>query len=64
VRAAAVWHKAAPPMVGDPSCRPPPMEGEQDGSEDDLNDHPTIEEPAAEAADVWDNNVTPYKWDN
>jgi hypothetical protein len=22
--------------------------------EDDLNDHPTIKEPAAEAADIWD----------
>jgi hypothetical protein len=64
VRAAAVWHEATPPTVGDPSSVPSPMDGEQEELEDDLKDHPTIEESAAEAADVWDNNVTPYKWDN
>jgi hypothetical protein len=50
-------------MVGDPSSGPPPMEGEQEEAEDDLKDHPMIEEPAAEAADIWDNNVAPYEWD-
>jgi hypothetical protein len=40
------------------------MEGGQEGLEDDLNDHPTIEEPAAEAADIWDDDVAPYKWDD
>jgi hypothetical protein len=40
------------------------MEGGQEGSEDDLNDYPTIEEHAAEAADIWDDNVVPYEWDN
>jgi hypothetical protein len=40
------------------------MEGGQEGSEDDLNNHPTIEEPAAEAADIWDNNIAPYEWDD
>jgi hypothetical protein len=54
VRAAAVRHKATPPMVGDPSNESLPMEGGQEGSEDDLNDHPPIKEPAAKAADIWD----------
>jgi hypothetical protein len=40
------------------------MEGGQEGSEDDLNDHPMIEEPAAGAADIWDDNVAPYEWDD
>jgi hypothetical protein len=40
------------------------MEGGQEGLEDDLNDHPTIEEPAAEAADIWDDDIAPYEWDD
>jgi Zinc knuckle len=54
VHAAAVWHEATPPMVGDPSSGPPPMDGEQEQSEDNLKDHPMIKESAAEAADIWD----------
>jgi Zinc knuckle len=54
VHATAVRHEATPPMVGDPSSGPSPMDGEQEESEDDLQDHPTIEESAADAADVWD----------
>jgi hypothetical protein len=50
---AAVRHEAAPPTVGDPSSGPPPMDGEQEGLEDDLKDHPMIKESAAEAADIW-----------
>jgi Zinc knuckle len=64
VRATAVRREVTPPTVGDPSNESPPMEGGQEGSEDDLNDHPTIEEPAAEAADIWDDDVTPYEWDD
>jgi Zinc knuckle len=64
VCAAAMRHEVTLPTVGDPSNESPPMEGGQEGSEDDLNDHPTIEEPAAEAADIWDDDVAPYKWDN
>jgi hypothetical protein len=40
------------------------MEGGQEGLEDNLNNHPMIEEPAAEAADIWDDDVTQYEWDD
>jgi hypothetical protein len=64
IRATAVWHEVTPPTAGDPSNDSPPMEGGQEGLEDDLNDHPMIEEPTAEAADIWDDNITPYEWDD
>jgi hypothetical protein len=54
VCAAAVQHEVTPPTVGDLSSGPPPMEGEQDELEDNLEDHPMIEESAADTADIWD----------
>jgi hypothetical protein len=40
------------------------MEGEQEVSRDYPKDHPMMEESATEAADIWDENATPYEWDH